>query len=80
MVSEFQMYNDGWTPEDKRNALAHLKAIESFGFVYVISTLQRSFLYLKEAIVALLGKSEDITSGITNSGILKKTAVTKIRC
>ena len=47
---EFQMYNDGWTPEDKRNALAHLKAIE---FVYVISTLQRFFLYFKEAIVAL---------------------------
>ena len=27
--SDFQMYNDGWSPEDKRNALAHVKAIES---------------------------------------------------
>ena len=80
--SEFQMYNDGWTPEDKRNVLAHLKAIEFFEFVYVISTLQRYFLYLKEAVVALQGKNEDITSGkiITNSGILQKTAVTRIRC
>ena len=63
--SEFQMYNDGWTPEDKLNVLAHLKAIESFEFMYVISTLQRSFLYLKEAIVALQGKNKDITSGIS---------------
>lgn len=62
--SEFQMYNDGWTPEDKRNALAHLKEIESFEFVYIINTLQHSLLYLKEAIVTLQGKSEDITSDI----------------
>ena len=62
--SEFQMYNDGWSPDDKRNALAHLKAIESFEFVYVVNTLHRSLYYLKEAIVTLQGKSEDITSGI----------------
>ena len=48
--SEFQMYNDGWSPDDKRNALAHLKAIESFEFVYVVNTLHRSLYYLKEAI------------------------------
>ena len=44
--SEFQMY-DGWSPEDKRNALAHLKAIESFEFVYVVNTLHHSLYYLK---------------------------------
>ena len=62
--SEFQMYNDGWSPNDKRNALAHLKAIESFEFVYVVNTLHRSLYYLKEAIVTLQGKSKDIISGI----------------
>ena len=62
--SEFQMYNDGWSPDDKRNALAHLKAIESFEFIYVVNTLHRSLYYLKEATVTLHGKSEDITSGI----------------
>ena len=61
--SEFEMYDDGWSPEDKRNALAHLKAIESFEFIYIIN-LQRSLLYLKEAVVKLQGKGEDLTSGI----------------
>lgn len=62
--SEFQMYNDGWSPDDKRNALAHLKVIESFEFVHVVNTLHCSLYYLKEATVTLQGKSEDITSGI----------------
>ena len=44
--SEYEMYNDGWTPEDKRNALAHLKALESFEFVYVLVTLQCSLMHL----------------------------------
>ena len=25
--SEFQMYNDGWSPDDKSNALAHLRQL-----------------------------------------------------
>ena len=57
------MYNDGWNPEDKRNALAHLKVFESFEFVYVLVTLQRSLLYLKEAAVRLQGENQDIVSG-----------------
>ena len=28
--SEFHDYNDGWSAEDKKNSLAHLKALESF--------------------------------------------------
>ena len=61
--SEYEMYNDGWTPEDKRNALAHLKALESFEFVYVLVTLQRSLMHLKEAAVRLQGENQDIVSG-----------------
>ena len=64
--SEYEMYNDNWKPDDKKNALAHLKALESFEFVYVLTTLQRSgsLLYVKEAVVKLQGKGEDISCGI----------------
>ena len=62
--SEYEMYNDNWKPDDKKNALAHLKALESFEFVYALITLQRSLLYVKEAVVKLQGKGEDISSGI----------------
>ena len=62
--SEYEMYNDNWKPDDKKHALAHLKALESFEFVYALITLQRSLLYVKEAVVKLQGKGEDISSGI----------------
>ena len=62
--SDFEAYNDAWLSEDKRNALAYLKAIESFEFVYVLICLQRSLLYLKEATVKLQGQSQDIAYGI----------------
>ena len=42
--SEYEMYNDNWKPDDKKNALAHLKALESFEFVYALTTLQCSLL------------------------------------
>lgn len=58
--SEYEKYNDGWSPEDKRNALAHLRALESFEFIYVLITLQRSLLYLKEAATRLQGENQDI--------------------
>ena len=37
--SEFEMYNEGWAVEDKRNAQAHLNAQMSFEFVYALVTL-----------------------------------------
>ena len=46
--SEFhEYYNDGWIAEDKRNALAHMKMLESFDFLYSLVTLFRSLLYIK---------------------------------
>ncbi|SMN12515.1 hypothetical protein SPBRAN_1297 [uncultured Candidatus Thioglobus sp.] len=60
----FPMFNSGWTAEDKKNALAHMKALESFEFLYSMITLHRTLLYLKEAVVKLQGKSQDIISGI----------------
>ena len=56
-----EMYNDAWTPEDKRNALAHLKAL-AFEFIYVLVALQRSLMYLKDAAVKLQGENQDIVS------------------
>lgn len=60
----FEDYSDGWTSDDKKDALAYLKLIESFEFIYVLVTLQRSLLYIKEASVKLQGKEQDITSGL----------------
>ena len=62
---EFDTFNDKWSPENKRNVLAHLKALESFEFVYVLITLQRTLLYLNEATVKLQGESQDIACGVT---------------
>ena len=59
--SEFCKFND---TEDKKNALAHLKALESFEFVYSLVTLFRSLSYIKEAVVKLQGKSQDLVSGM----------------
>ena len=44
--NEFEMYNEGWAIEDKRNAHANLNALISFKLVYALVTLQRSLLYL----------------------------------
>ena len=62
---DFPCYNDNWSPEDKKNALAYLKALESFDFIYTMVTLSRSLLYLKEAVVKNQGKSKDIVSGVS---------------
>jgi len=60
----FKEYSSGWTQEDKNSALAHLKTIENFEFIYVLVTLQRSLLYLKEASAKLQGVNQNIISGL----------------
>ena len=62
--SNFEMYNEGWAVEDKRNAQAYLNTLMSFEFVYSLVTLQHSLLYLKETVVKLQGPSQDIASGV----------------
>ncbi len=54
--SESSSFNDSWSVKDKKNALAHLKALESFEFVYSLVTRFRSISYMKEAAVKLQGK------------------------
>ena len=64
--SDFPLYSDGhWSPEDKRNALAYMRGIESFEFIYSMVTIHRSLLYIKEAVVKLQGKDKDIVSGVS---------------
>lgn len=62
--SDFESYNDGWTADDKTNAMAYLKAVTNFEFIYALVTLQRSLLYFREASVKLQGVNQDIASGI----------------
>ena len=57
--------DDSWTAEDKRNALAHMKMLESFDFLYSLVTLFRSLLYIKEAVIKLQGKTQDHISGMS---------------
>ena len=63
--SNFSLFNDGWSSEDKQNAPAYMKKLESFEFVYSMVTLSRSLLYLKQAVVNLQGKNKDIVSGVS---------------
>ena len=62
--SDFESYNDGWTADDKINAMPHLKAVANFEFIYALVTLRCSLLYLREASVKLQGVNQDISSDI----------------
>lgn len=62
--SEYELYNEGWSVDNKRNAQAHLNMLLSFEFVYTLVALQRSLLYLKEGTVKLQGQHQDIASGV----------------
>ena len=59
--SDFPLFNDGWSSEDKQNALAYMKKLESFEFVYSMVTHSR---FLLQAVVNLQGKNKDIVSGV----------------
>lgn len=64
-VSDLPLYNDkSWTPDDKRNAMAHLKSLESFEFLYTLTLLHRSLMYLKDFVVLIQGESQDIVGGL----------------
>ena len=61
---DYPVYNDNWPAEDKKNALAYLKALECFEFIYYLVTLSRTLLYLKNAVVKIQGVDQDIVSGV----------------
>ena len=61
---DYSLYNDNWPAEHKKNALAYLKFLESFVFIFCTVTLSHSLLYLKEAIVHIQGVVQDIVSDV----------------
>ena len=63
--NDFPQYNDGWTAEDKKNALAHLKCVESFEFIYCMITISCCLMHLKEAVVKIQGKHMDNVEGVS---------------
>jgi len=60
---EFAECREGWTGEDKKDALAYLKTIESFEFVYTLCASKITFV-LQRTSVKLQGKHQDVISGI----------------
>ena len=61
---DYPVYNDNWPAQDKKNALAYLKALECFEFIYCLVILSRTLLYLKNAVVKIQGVDQDIVSGV----------------
>ena len=61
---DFELFNDNWSADDKKNAMAYLKTLETFEFIFCLVTLQRCLYYLREAAVKLQGKNQDIVSGV----------------
>lgn len=59
---DFPQYSDGWSPDVKKKGLTHMKALESFEFIY---SLSHSLLYLKDAAIKVQGKNADIVSGVS---------------
>ena len=64
--SDYPQYNDKWSPADKKNALAYLKTLESFEFIFSMVTLSQSLLYLEEAVVKLQRENRDLVSGVSS--------------
>ena len=62
--AKIPQYNDNWDASDKKNALAHLKSLESFEFIVSMIILQRTLMYLKEAVVKIQGKNIDLVAGV----------------
>lgn len=62
--SGLELFSDNWPADNKKNALSHMKCLESFEFVYALITLQQSLLYMKEAVVALQAPRQELVSGV----------------
>ena len=57
---DIPLYKGKWLPEDKKNALAYLKALESFEFISTMVTLTRSLLKRSSS-----KNCKDIVSGVS---------------
>jgi hypothetical protein len=60
----YSMFSDGFSADDKKNAIAHLKSLESFSFIYALVVLHRALSYSQEPTKRLQGVSPDLCSGL----------------
>ena len=60
----YAMFSDGFSADDKKDAVAHLKSLESFSFIYAMVVLHRTLSYVREPIKRLQGVSQDLYSGL----------------
>ena len=61
---DYPQFADGFSADDKRNAQAHLKSLESFPFIYALVVLHRVLSYFREPMKKLQGISQDLCSGL----------------
>ena len=62
--TDFELYNGNWSADDKRNAMAYHKTLESFEFIFPSSHFAKSLQYLRETTTKLQGDTQDIVSGV----------------
>ena len=58
------MFNDNWSAEDKRHALAHLRVLECYEFIYCVVTMSR---YCILRVAKIQGVDQDIVSGVCSA-------------
>ena len=56
--SEYEMYNEGWSVEDKRNTQAHLNALKSLEFIYIYLGYPTAFSSISEGSCGEITRTE----------------------
>ena len=72
----YPVFRDGFSADDKKNALAHLKSLESFSFIYALVVLHRALSYFRQPMKMLQGISQDLHSGLKKIEDCQKELVT----
>ena len=72
----YPVFRDGFSADDKKNALAHLKSLESFSFLYALVVLHRALSYFRQPMKMLQGISQDLHSGLKMIEDCQKELVT----
>ena len=60
----YPLYSNGFSANDKKDAAAYLKSLESFSFVYALVTLYHVLSYFSSPMKVLQSISQDLFSGM----------------
>ena len=60
----YPTFSNGFSAEDQKNALAYLKSLETFSFIYSMVALYRVLSYFREPMKTLQGISQDLSSDL----------------